>query len=445
VPAEGRCVTSSRNRREVAAGLAAILVVLGASSCARAPKPRTAATAPEGARVLTAVLFPYIPDSAGDEFDSFKAILKDRFEETHPDIDLRITIDPDMNLYDLTPGGTVATLLGTGPGSVNVVELDTILLGDLVENQWVQPLPFSIGDLDLFPVAVSSATVSSTVYGVPTYLCGNYIYSWDEGIRNVDSGQDLIDFLTQHPDPSATALVGNFKGRWTLPGLYVDAWADTYSNDPGQVAQSYQLPLDETTMGTFSSVVDLCGPQGGPCLDGTYKDKTTAETLFAQNKANGYVGYSERLYYILQARGGNVALPWVISAPLGVGTHPVMFVDALMMNPACTGQCAVDAEAFSRFMSSLEVRNLIAFSEDAPPLTFPRYLLQALETFYSSPPGSDNLIYQQILPILEMDLEYPNQGFPEAREELNPALTEALTGSTMASEVEAPVGETVGR
>lgn len=432
------------------AGLAAfalLVFLLTFPNCGPAPGARTAViteASVDGERTLTAVLFPYIPDSADDNFTSLISTLESWFEAAHPEIDLQITIDPNMNLYDLKPGGTVNTLLGTGSGSANVVELDTVLLGDLVQLGWVDPLPFSIDDLDLFPASVASATVNSQVYGVPTYLCGNYVYSWAEGIENVDTGQGLIDFLSQSPDPSATALVGNFKGSWTLPSLYVDAWADTHTNDPSQVAQAYDLPLDSSTMNIFTPVVDLCGSQGGPCLTGSYKDNTHAETLFAQNEANGFVGYSERLFYILQARDGNVALPSVISAPLGVDSHPVMFVDALMTNPHCTGQCATDAETFSRFMSTLKVRNLIAFSQDAPPLTFPRYLLQALVPFYTTSMGSENLIYRQIYPILQIDLQYPNQGLPQKRPALNEALLATLTGSAELRDVASAVGQDVG-
>lgn len=417
---------SRTQRLDVAAGLACILVTLGVLGCASRPGPRPTAAAETAAlaeRTFSAVLFPYIPDSGGDSFASLIATLESWFEAANPEIDLEITIDPNMDLYSFS---TLATLLGTGAGSVNMVEIDTLLLGDLVAQSIVQPLPFPVDGLGLLPTALAAAEVDSTSYGVPTYLCGNYIYSWDAGIGGVDSGQGLIDFLTQHPDPGATPLIGNFEGSWTLPSLYVDAWADSHTNDPTQVATAYDLPLDQPTMDIFSLVVDLCGVNGGPCLDGTYADNTVAETLFAQNQANGFVGFSERLFYILQARGGDVNLPFVISAPLGVGSNPVMFVDALVLNPVCTGQCATDAETFSNFMSSLQVRVLIAFSDDVSPKTFPRYLLQALASFYTTAPGSQNLVYQQLAPFVLASQAFPNQGFPEARLQLNPALEGAL-------------------
>lgn len=408
--------------------LAVPALVIFSVACGPRSRPQTgkSVAGPEETRTFSAVLFPYIPDAAHDDFAGLVQTLTEMFEAQNPDIDLQLTMNPDMNLYD---AGELATLLGSGVGSYDMVELDTILLGDLVAGGLVQALPFSVNDWGLLNTAVSSAQVASTLYGVPTYLCGNYVYSWDPKLAAVDTGQELIDLLSSEPDPADTPLVGDFAGSWTLPALYVDSWADTHDNVPIDVSSAYALPLDPSTMGIFPAEVGLCGPNGGPCLDGTYKDNTLAETVFGQRKANGFVGYSERLFFILEAAGGDVTLPHVISAPIGTGSNPVMFVDALVLNRACTGQCATDAETFARFMSSLEVRNLIAFSQDVGPDAFPRYLLQALQGFYTSSPGSDNVIYQQLYPFVQLAEPFPNTGFPEARQQLNPALEAALTGS----------------
>ena len=458
---------SRRKWLNMFAGLALILVVLGALSCASAPEP-TATAVPETAlpeeaavsataaiekRKFTAVLFPYIPDSGEDDFASLKSALKTRFEAANPEINLEITMDQDQDLYDFA---TLATLLGTGKGSADMVELDTLVLGELVSRKLLKPLPFSINNLGLLPAALAAANVNSTFYAVPTYVCGNYIYSWNKNIRLVKTGQGLIDFLTQDPSSPAQALVGNFKGSWTLSSLYVDAWADTHTNDPDNVKESYgadipdneiwEHPLDEETMNVFAQMGGLCGDSGGPCLDGDYRGNNLAETLFAQHQANGFLGYSERLFFILKARGGDSTLPYVISAPLGKNSNPVMFVDALVPNPSCTGQCAMDAESFSRFMSSLEVRNLIAFSEDVSSNRNPRYLLQALASFYTSAPGNQNPIYRQLAPFVMESQAMPNQRFAQGRMRLWPNLVIRLGGQPGIRRftAESPVGQMVG-
>lgn len=97
-------------------------------------------------------------------------------------------------------------------------------------------------------------------------------------------------------------------------------------------------------MEAFRPVVAACVRSGAenPCLDGQYKDNTKAEEAFGTGGANAYVGHTERLFYILKSRPGR-ALPSVVSAPLGGGTQPVMFVDALVFNRTCTGACLDDA------------------------------------------------------------------------------------------------------
>jgi thiamine pyridinylase len=435
---------SRRKWLDMVARLALILVVLGALSCASAPEP-TATAVPEATvipeatevpqtaaiekRKFTAVLFPYIPDSGGDNFASLVANLEEGFEEVMKfggqDIDLEIIMDQDMDLYDFD---ILEILLGTGPDSVDMVELDTLLLGELVSREMVQPLPFKLDDFGLPSTALKAAVVNSTFYGVPTYLCGNFIYSWDEEIVNVRTGQGLIDFLTRDLKRGVLPLIGNFHGSWTLPSFYVDAWGDTHTNDPREVAGSLNLPLDQATMETFKKVVNLCGPEGGLCLTGNHDDNTWAESAFARKSANGFVGYSERLFFILQAQrqiqddGGT--LPSVISAPMGVNSNPVMFVDSLVLNPSCSGQCAQDAEYFSAYMSSLDVRNMIAFSLnwDEEPEAPTRYLLQALESFYEDTLASENPVYQQLAEFVFQSEALPNGGFPQARVPLNQVL-----------------------
>ncbi|MFP2895509.1 hypothetical protein [Corallococcus sp. 4LFB] len=180
-------------------------------------------------------------------------------------------------------------------------------------------------------------------------------------------------------------------------------------------------------MGAFAEVVDSCSLEAGvnPCLDGTYADNSVAEEAFAAEQANGFMGYTERLFYILKANP-SMPLPEVVSVPLGTGSAPAVFVDALVLNASCTGTCAEDARAFTSFMQAPETRSLIAFSEDGPEGTRPRYLLQANRAFYQREPARSDPMYQQYEAILSGARPYPNQHFPENRKALQGALLEAL-------------------
>ncbi|RYZ43640.1 MAG: extracellular solute-binding protein [Myxococcaceae bacterium] len=392
-------------------------VVLVLSACSDSPDPE-----PTPRRPLKAVLFPYIPDSAGDRFASLEQRLEADFERTHPDIDLDVVFDANLDVYDLNEGGTLNQLLGAGEGAAQVVEVDTLLLGSLVSKGWIQPVTLEAGVSH--PAAEEAVRISGQSYGVPTYLCTNVVYSRSTNIRSATDSASLVRILREAA-PGKRPLATNLDGSWTLPAAYLDGWADTHPGDA--ISSAISLPLDSPTLGAFSEVVDSCSLEAGvnPCLDGTYADNSVAEEAFAAEQANGFMGYTERLFYILQAQP-SMPLPEVISVPLGTGSAPAVFVDALVLNASCTGTCAEDARTFTKFMQAPETRNLIAFSEDGPEGTRPRYLLQASRAFYAQEPARSDPMYQKYEPILSGARPYPSQNFPENRKALQAALLEAL-------------------
>ncbi|WP_415835843.1 hypothetical protein, partial [Corallococcus soli] len=312
--------------------------------------------------------------------------------------------------------------LGAGEGAAQVVEVDTLLLGSLVSKGWIQPVALEAGVTH--PAAEEAVRISGQDYGVPTYLCTKVVYSRSTNIRSATDGASLVRILRE-VSPGKRPLAMNLDGSWTLPASYLDAWADTHPGDA--LARAISLPLDSPTMGAFAEVVDSCALEAGvnPCLDGTYADNSVAEDAFAAEQANGFMGYTERLFYILKAQP-SMPLPEVISVPFGTGSAPAVFVDALVLNASCTGTCAEDARTFTKFMQAPETRSLIAFSEDGPQGTRPRYLLQASRAFYQQEPARSDPMYQKYEPILSGARPYPSQHFPENRKALQAALLEAL-------------------
>ncbi|RKG69943.1 hypothetical protein D7V80_07175 [Corallococcus sp. CA054B] len=391
--------------------------VLVLSACSESSDPD-----PTPKRPLKAVLFPYIPDSAGDGFARLEQRLESDFEAAHPDIDLDVVFDANLDVYDLDEGGTLNQLLGTGTGAAQVVEVDTLILGSLAEKKWIQPVALEAGVVHA--AAEEAVSIGGEKYGVPTYLCTYVVYSRTTNIRSATDSASLARILRE-ASPGKRPLAANLNGSWTLPSSYIDAWADTHPGDA--LASAVSLPLDSATVSAFADVVDSCSLEAGvnPCLDGSYADNTVAEVAFAQEQANGFMGYTERLFYILQSQP-SMPLPEVISVPLGAGSAPAVFVDALVLNANCTGTCAEDARAFTSFMQDPGTRSLIAFSEDGPQGTRPRYLLQANRAFYQQEPARSDPMYKQYEALLSGARPYPNQRFPENRKALQAALLEAL-------------------
>ncbi len=382
---------------------------------------RPAPTAQDSGAQLRVILFPYIPDSAGDHYAALIRYLQDSFHTQHPGVNLQVVIDPNMDLYDYAPTGQLSKLLGDGPDAAQVVEIDTMLMGTLVDNHWVQPI--QMPNTHVFPTAWEAATVAGVTYGAPTYLCSNVVYAFASTITQATNATNLMAAVTAI-NPQATALVGNYNGSWTLPSFYVDAWADTHG--PAGMATAYDLPLDPQTMSFFPSVVNGCTAGGkNPCLDGTYKDNTQPETLFASHAANAFIGYTERLFYI-RTMNPSAPLPSIVSDPIGGSSHPTVFVDSLVFNPHCTGSCLANAQDLATYLSSVPVRNAIAFSQDAPTGALPRYLLQASQDFYRAPPADDDPMYKAYLPIVQAAQAFPSAHFPQSRKALQDALKAAL-------------------
>ncbi|MEM1323398.1 MAG: extracellular solute-binding protein [Bacteroidota bacterium] len=376
-------------------------------------------------RSLKAFLFPYIPDAGEDNFAGLIKMLEEKFEADNPDVDLTITMDANVNIYDTT---TIQTMLGDGDGAYDVVELDAVLLNYLVDQDLVPDFDSSFIQ-NIYPSAWTATQKDGKFYGMPTYLCSNIIYAYSTEIENAANGTELVEVL-KGLQSGPTPLVGNFAGSWTLPSTYIDAYGDTYDNQAATLLKAYSPPLDAGTMVPFSQVVDACQDAQGknPCLDGTYKDNSEAEQLLAANNANGFIGYSERLYYI--SKFNPDTLPDLISAPIGGGSNPVMFVDALFFNKECanSNECGGDASNFMYFMNQVETRNIIAFSLDVPQeKRIPRYLLQANKNFYTSAPAKDNGIYQKLKTrVTDLALPIPSDDLLNRRHVLNDSLKAAL-------------------
>ncbi len=394
---------------------------------------------------LKVVLFPYIPDAAHDGFKNLKKILQELFSNgTKGKYQADITIDPNLDLYNMDTLGKLLNDQNEVKGSLaDVVEIDTLLLGQLVDLKWVAPL----GDLKLpsiLPNAEAAAQIEKKVYAAPTYLCTNVIYT--RGLSSVKGGKDLGEFLA---GTSVTPLVGNYNGSLTLSPIYLDALADTTckpeSAGPdctktlrGTVSED---TVDPTTMRYFRPLVESCATNSktNPCLSGAYKSNHGAEAALVAQQANGYVGFTEGLFYILSASKLPVN---VISAPLGEGTYPVMFVDALVVRKGCAlnTDCFEKAKAFIQVMSTSPVRELIALSEDAGPKAIPRYLLQASKGFYQRDDVKRNPYYPQFEAIIDKAAPFPNDvkdavsppGQPEqpgAYKKLSKAVLKSLTST----------------
>src|SRR5437879_8364706 len=200
--------------------LASLLIV--ASAFVSAPCV-FAQTAP--ATHLKVVLFKYIPDAADDQFQKLSRRIKSEFEKTHQGIELELRPlnikDDKLDLYNTSPSveQSVAYLLSrpVDQGGFDVAEVDTVVLGDLIEADLLKPWSAPIDTNDWHPAGVRAVTVGRDIYGIPHWLCGHFVFSRDRKIAAARTSVELLAALNGVVNSGRPRLVGRLTGSWNVP------------------------------------------------------------------------------------------------------------------------------------------------------------------------------------------------------------------------------------
>ncbi|MFY1831984.1 hypothetical protein ACN47A_39085 [Myxococcus fulvus] len=378
---------------------------------------------------LRVPVYPYIPDAAGDQFASMLTRIETEFERLHPNVDL--VLNPPCfqdDFYD--PAPIAVSLKGEGPCPYDVIETDTVILGELVATGAVKPWSSLPAHAFWHPAGITASIHQGQLYGVPHWLCGHFIISRDSNVRRARTVSALLRALEarQTPEPN---LAADLLGSWNLPALYLDAWADTRGawNIESAVTTSHYDARALEGLRRFSLA---CESQGSnPCLDGTYNNDPDLPAIrFAQGQVDATMGYSERLHLILKnlPAGSSVSELKLSSAPIGEGDHPILFTDSYFLSVRCTGACEQAAHKFVEYMSRPSTFEWILMSEDAPAgAQVPRYLVPSTLDAYATPKVRQDPFYPIIALELLTGMAFPNEGLLDIRRQMRDDIQEAIT------------------
>ncbi len=247
----------------------------------------------EGPFQLKVALYPWLPDA-----DSFMEWIEKDFEEKHSDIDLvvrPVAMADDVDLAYKFEKTTDALKNANSLDFQHLVEIDTVILGKLIENQAIQP--FGVGGVSFLPAAIEAVTSGDTVYGVPHWTCGYFVISRLEEVRKARNLSELLSILDA-AGTSAVDLVGDLDGSWDSILIYLDAiedsspeasWEDVLDNAANN-------GLEPSVRQGFERIGAACRA-GENCGDAD--DDDAYVKMFASNGADALIGYSERLNKIL--------------------------------------------------------------------------------------------------------------------------------------------------
>ena len=184
-------------------------------------------------------IYPYVPDLGKDNLQGLKNFVTCKFEERHPDI--KLTVSTDWSPYD---ADKMAKDISDKQESFDVLEMDTILLGEVVQKGVVQPLDLHHYKMynDLFPVGLDAVQYEGEYYALPTLHCANFLFelitedvpqSEREILCSLERGDHSLGDLKEvvkryHELKGVSPLIGDFRGKWTLSTMYLDAYVDVH-------------------------------------------------------------------------------------------------------------------------------------------------------------------------------------------------------------------------
>lgn len=408
-------------RFSIALCLAFSLVI--PSPPANAQEPKT------NRRVLKVALYPYVPGKDGMYWKAER-----EFESANPDIDVQY-VETGVNYY----GGEIADALANK--NADVAEIDTVLLEDLADDGLISELPAScIQSNTYFPHAVEAASVDGKIFGVPHWVCGNFLFFRKDDpeasrFRAIDSLDDLEQILGR-PLSTNECLMMDLRGRSTLGEKYLDALLDKHQSVEGAL-KALQCPQpDEEILRNLDRLFALC--PGGLCDSDKHHDfGEFYARQFAERECRALIGYSERMYFVVdhflhgvkdgepsvgkigwpESEGykavGDLDVDVVPAAFSDQGQKMLSWVDVLALRSNLDDQTRKDALTFIEFFNSESFLCQILVPEFG---IAPRYLLPARKSVY------ENNDVRRAAPLYGRFLEIMNESTAVSEDDLNAKL-----------------------
>lgn len=326
--------------------------------------------------VLSVLLYPYIPTYPYGDFSAMLRRLVTEFQAQHPTISLNLVIS-NLPEYDSYTYANFAHLLGQD--GFDVVEVDTMLLPDLVAKGLILPLNTIVDNF--WSAAIAGASYQGKLYGVPSWLCMEFLFTHERPQHEIESLSALVDYLS-HLSPDRTRLIGDFNNRWTIAAFYLNASTAWYGYK-NLAKIPYQHAVNEVVRNLVALTDQCYAKQQNRCTNLDYQSLQEGEIqkLFAQNKSHAYIGYSETSFYMKLFTSAPF---YAVPMPFGKQINTLVYTDAYVKSASrCNNDsCASAFKAFTDYMSKVETRKWIVESEDLGMKKPPRRLLPAIKEFY---------------------------------------------------------------
>jgi len=385
--------------------------------------------------ILNVALFPFLPDLDGDDHRSLLHYIQDEFYKARPDVLLAFR---PMNVSDqfYNPEQVIKWLGGSSENVTiyDVVEVDTVILGDLVDAAVAAPLPFILSGIprEWNTAAASAVQINNAVYAYPHLMCTFFLFTRDNSIAKANTVNELARAIKSFPVNNGGYLAGNLHSTWDLTAMYVDSYreANFLYNLPD--ANALHGPWSDEALDELRKLAQLCKNSTGQndCLNGNFDDANydVPAELFGLNKVKAMFGYSERLYHILKSAAtlGPVTASNYKIKPLPLGkipNQPLFFTDAFVIRRNMSEDKARAAIDFASFMATPKMQAAVVAG--VKPTGPYRYLLPISSDAYKEFPLNSDYFYQTFFRNVTGGW-LPNTGFSKVRKTVGSYVAEYM-------------------
>ena len=385
-------------------------------------------------------IYPCIPDLGNDELQGLKDFVKTEFEREHPDI--TVTVSTNWDPYEVDE---VGNNLSSKADSFDILEIDTVLLGELAKKgvlQELDPDKYKLRE-DFLDVGLNAVYYEGNYYGVPTLHCANFLIELIAGdvdpnkaiLRPLETpgNHTLVDLKNIVQRHRVSPLIGDFCGKWTLPCFYLNAYIDKHGKN--SVQEGLDAPIVELdvldAMKWFIKLGDDTDG-GNKGAEGCYhSDSKGILSDIAMSDHVLLYGYSELLSQVMSDKtclSKKIHACCIIAPPFGAENNLLTFTDALIVNKSHYSDVnKADAiDKFIEFYTSLRFRNQYAEGKDLKEPHPPRYVLISRKDFYTTGFGAHEKNYQMLQQAMDNTVAGPNHGLFWKKEEIEHILVEKL-------------------
>ncbi len=292
----------------------------------------------ERVETLTYAVYPYLPDT-----EYYQELIEKRWAEIEPDIRL---VRAEWNCYhDGKPEG------------IDVVMYDAVMRDRLIADGWIRPIgPEAVWESgNIFPWALEGFTVEGGLYGIPVFVCGNFLI-YDRSDEALDAAEHLIDLAGESEILVVNSMDKTNRLQYALE-VVADARGEGYPSMDGVSIDGCMALIDRLAIDAHE-----------------HDEDSRVAQAYDSGTGRGYIGFSESMR-LLENRMGTT---WIKAVSFSDGENiPRVYMDAAAVTAGTEGL---------RYRKCLELMNVMAEANVLTALSVregrPQYLLLARRSPY---------------------------------------------------------------